>query len=570
MIDLNSTLFYKTNFFLQGDADVLWEVISAIRYWLIRKYNQCGMIIKEDFREWTWMKKDEFNRNLSNDPGKVYIESCNHYGFQSERHYWACRIVETNIPSDAGIAPRKWTTDIGLNLLSEEKGELSFVVSYSDAAGYIGFRQPEPDISTHGIIRMLVDHRAIEAVSGQDRIIDFPIKLNPGDFPDFWIDVLSDERELPIILMSPDKVELNNGVFVVSPVDLAQALIGNAKVYYSDSYSFFEEMDFFLPYQYRCKNGAIRIYYAPCNPRVPDDYTKHRFISSVDVHKWGKEDVIAVLRRALCQDIHFYDSKKFIRIETCKDLNEENSYQQRLAHTSEDADKQVEIAKRKAEQSIEQVLEEAITLEGKLQEAESEIRAKERENSELKQEKHDLSQRLTACMPIVERVGSVENSIGNLRKFSEYPDSAVEIAKMICCIHPDTIDFTEKGFKSLEECDKDPSVVWQALWNSATILREIYMTQSGDIEKIFDDQVSGFTLARGHGKATRKDASLMRQYMDYYEEEEISIEAHIRRGNSDRDLKSIRLYFYFCPKRNKIIIGYIGNHLENYSSRKVK
>ena len=229
MIDLNSTLFYKTNFVLQGDADVLWEVVIAVRSWLLSKYKSSG-IIKESMPEWTHFKNDLTNRKISNDHRRLYVESCNHYGNQFKNRHWACRIIETIHTGDLGIAPRKWITDIGMNLISANRGELSFVVSYSDAAGYIGLCEPIPCISTHGVIRQLTNHRILDATLGDDHIIGVPNEQKVGDFSDFWMRILAEKRELPIVLISPEKVEEGQYVFQVSPLVIADALLGNAIV----------------------------------------------------------------------------------------------------------------------------------------------------------------------------------------------------------------------------------------------------------------------------------------------------------------------------------------------------
>ena len=570
MIDLNSTLFYKCNFVLRGDTDVLWEVIHAIRTWLLSKHNRYGQVVKEDLREWTKIKFDISNRNLSNDLGKVYIESCNHFGYKTSVHYWACKVVETFFAGERGIAPRKWITDIGLNLLSENHAELSYVVSYSDAAGYIGLCEPDPEISLPKVIRLLINHKKIETTYGNDVILDKPIKKHAGDLPDFWIHVLAKDRELPIVLVSPEKTLDNEFIFPVPPHELAEALVGNATVYYSDSHVFFEEMDYFVSLRYRCKKGEIRIFYSPCNPNEPDDYSRHRYISTQDIQRWGKDGVIRVLRRALCQDIHFYDSQKLIRLETCKDMNEENAYLERLEKTSKTADLKVEYIKKRAESSNEELMQEALKVVDQLQQVESEKRALDRQVTDLKNEKYSLESRINSYLPIVTSAGVIENALIRLKEIDEYPETATDLAKLFICIYPESIDFTERGWRSLEECEKNLSIIWQTLWHSATSLRDLYMLESGDMEKLFDDSVSGFSLARGQGRGTRRDADLMRNFVDTYSGREISIETHLRKGINDNDPRSIRSYFCYLPDEKKIVIGHIGNHLESNLSRKIK
>lgn len=70
---------------------------------------------------------------------------------------------------------------------------------------------------------------------------------------------------------------------------------------------------------------------------------------------------------------------------------------------------------------------------------------------------------------------------------------------------------------------------------------------------------------------TRLDKNLMKQYIDYFDGQEISIEAHVKNGNKDSDPKSVRIYFAYDPQiTDRIIIGHCGKHIDNYSTRKIK
>ena len=80
---------------------------------------------------------------------------------------------------------------------------------------------------------------------------------------------------------------------------------------------------------------------------------------------------------------------------------------------------------------------------------------------------------------------------------------------------------------------------------------------------------TGWTLKRGEGKMTRRDKSLMAQRMDSYDGRTIIIEPHVANGNRENDPNFIRVYFAYDPVSRKIIIGHVGKHLENFSTRSI-
>lgn len=573
MIDLNSSLFYKAYFTIRSDEDALWQVVLAIRNWIISKHNKNGIVVKTEMHEWSRFKNKASHTSLSNDPRQLYIETLRSNNDDSDEFYWACRISESNV-SVMGAAPRRWNTDIGVHQLNKKTINLSYVVSYSDATGYIGLCDDQPKASIPRVVRLLLNNPRLEILCGNDYIKENPTKLIVGDGPDFWMDVLKKDRELPIILVSPEIAEDGSSFFSVEPYAIAETVLGNGLVYFSEDPCFLDELNYYIPHNYRCLKGSIRLYYPDCNPKVENDSQRHRYISKANLQTWGIDKTLEVLRRALCQDIKFYESDKFVRIETCEELNTEWEYHTRLASTREDARKKVELARKKAEQSIEDLLDEAIENESRLKNELEHVRIEkrflEKTISELKTDNYSLQSQINAYLPIVEKATGITTALDELKGFTDYPESSIDVARIIMCIYPNTIDFTNRGWVSLEECDKSLSVVWQSLTVAATTLRELYLIGGQDIENEFDNRVSGYSLARGLGPSTRKDNSMMRNYIDTYEHEEISVEAHIRKGVKDDDPRMIRIYYSYIPRLEKVVISYVGSHLKNSLTRGIK
>lgn len=88
------------------------------------------------------------------------------------------------------------------------------------------------------------------------------------------------------------------------------------------------------PEKFGCYSGNVRIYLP--HPHVDDvaDSYRHRMIYARDIVD-NEEDIYGMLRRALAQDVHFYED--MFRVEDCKKLNERdlaeirrNEYRQKI------------------------------------------------------------------------------------------------------------------------------------------------------------------------------------------------------------------------------------------------
>ena len=88
-----------------------------------------------------------------------------------------------------------------------------------------------------------------------------------------------------------------------------------------------------------------------------------------------------------------------------------------------------------------------------------------------------------------------------------------------------------------------------------------------DIENAFKE-CTGWELAPTEGSKTREISDMMNLRKDVYEGREISVEPHIKFPKSVQKTgaKYQRLYYAYDSQSRKIIVGYVGDHLENYLS----
>ena len=155
------------------------------------------------------------------------------------------------------------------------------------------------------------------------------------------------------------------------------------------------------------------------------------------------------------------------------------------------------------------------------------------------------------------------------RRRSSDPTAYLNLAKYFESAFGADIAFTQRAYKSLEECTSDLDLVWTALYNLATVLHRLLKAlPPAEAYRRFQEKAGhGLEIARGNGKMTHANNALMAHYRDTYNGKEIDVEAHVEKGGDPKSPKFLRLYFGYDPKvADKIVVSHVGSHLPNYQT----
>lgn len=573
MTDLNSIMFYKAKFTIScvdETCDLLWKIVLHIRRWQTEKWNRDGIILDTNLPTWSRLKTG--NRIFSKDKNNtVYIES-EYFKPDISEEYWACKIVEQRLPKQ-GYCLRQWITEVGFEKASDSESTFSCVLSYSDVPGFIGPCESTPVPTLPKLIRMLIEDDTIKCSVGIDNITTRPWHLTAGDYPQFWKRLIDPKRELPYIYISPQieedpihkmfsqiiispQIEKNptgNGTLVINPDDLAEAVCANAIVLYSDSLPFTWEMNYLCKENYSCNSGRIRIYMPKIDTENTGDQYRHRYLTPTYITEVGPDAVIQMFRKALAQNVNFYES--FFRIEGCRRMKEDVARKKRLAEIRA-------LHKREISNLTDQKLEEAIEEEQKCLEAESIARVIQDELSCKKSENHRLVDQIESMRAAANRCSDLEKSISGRLQITRYPNRPSDIVNYFSCLFGDKIAFSKDAQKSLKDCEISGEDLWEILFDLATVMQKLFAEHNPDPYNEFKKQ-TGIDCARGEGSMTRKDKKLMVQFETEFDGRLIDIEPHItfsREGQS--------IHFGFDDTAQKIIIGHCGKHLNIYSTPK--
>lgn len=545
MHDLSLTLFYKTSIDIESidrNGDALWSLVYDIRRWMTRKWKQRGVDIPQDTATWSKFKVGSRFADASN---TVQFVSAIYYA-ENGQHEWACSIAE--IISKKGCATRKWITEIGLSCESQTKGTVSLVLSYGDQPGFLGPCQKEPRASVPGIVRNLMTDKRLKCSVSGVKVQREARELKTGMLPLFWALLSDSKRDTPVIFISP-KIDEGGSELLVDPQELADVLGPSALVYYTKDKDFIEEMLATIPnYSYRCSNGTVRAYAPYPHVDSPTDQYRHRYFTSTQIEKIGAGALVSMFRRAYAQDVHFYET--MVRTDTVRDMVYRSSL--------------VKKADRRVEEAEEAALDMAGDIEEQLTQKVNEVEALKDENSQLKGDIHNLELRVSSYEAAF-RYGSPDSE--KPREVWAWPQTPHEVVEAFRRTCDDKIVFTQRAISSLEDCRSSAETIWSALYDLRTIAYELYATNERmDVAKEFNAR-SKFKYARSAGMMTRKNNSLMQQYFDEYDGRQINVETHIKNGNKETDPKFIRIYFAYDEQTERLVISYMGAHLDNYSTR---
>ena len=163
----------------------------------------------------------------------------------------------------------------------------------------------------------------------------------------------------------------------------------------------------------------------------------------------------------------------------------------------------------------------------------------------------------SAMKAIVDRVQTVE----------KMPKTNEDVVSYFQLFFADRLGFTERGKKTAVKCDINPDMLWACLFQIAKVLVDLYRNGTRDIETAFKES-TGWELATSEGAETRKIADMMNLRKDSYEGREISVEPHLKFPKSSRKTGAQyqRLYYAYDAETRKVVVGYVGDHLENYLS----
>ncbi len=636
-MDLGAQLFYKCQFDLSlteysENRDLLWEIVLELTGWVKSKHYH----LLDERIDMTRLKRGTGRTPLTESQRGKWITVKSALFQDGDTVEWAVQIDEEmrgerDEQTGIYIAPRKWTTEISYRSVSkQDSGVFSLILSYQDRPGFLGPASPAPKASVPRLVKFLtVDENLYCSKSDLDiaeMLTKVATQAGAGAISasTFWKLVMRSNREYPIVYIALDK---ETGKPAIDPEKLDEELYPNALICYPTSVAEDDAVQRACPIpDLRCKTDWVRVYQTRPNfggDNKWNELKRHRYFTRQNMddlpglmHGASGDPLIFLLRQALSQDVHFYETEEFVTVEDVvqhrkvaeirndletaderlseyqsristlrqgfaerqKALHEQEERQDAISEETEDLSAKLEDEKNRRLQS-EQDVEAALDL---AEQTENELKQMRTDYSELLQENYSLKAKYRGLNNESDAVEG--NQREQLRKMltTELPEvfsasganpyeSNHAIVEMLSKLYDDRIVVSDRAWSSLKDCITSPSLCWKAMMMVCRPLWLAYAEGEGNINEIFrqnPETLAGFDVALSEGRETRRNPQLMKLRELSVDGKQYSIEPHLKKGNKE-DADSIRIYYAWDPESRKIVLGSIGKHLTNYTSRSI-
>ena len=523
---------------------------------------------------------------------------------------WALEYDE----ADARRPERHWHTRIGLSTTADGTCIVNAKVTHYIVPGYFGTPLPEPHANIPNFIKELIGLKAYQCCIGETVVRRDALALGRMTFtPEFTENLLSPDREIPLVLITSDK----EGKMPVKEVGrLTSALLGLANVYTLDMSvnANRKSLNGLLSARGTCPGWAtsssrLRIFPSHTDLESPVSAAASRFYSKEAMDKWpgGQLAFTDMLNRSFARGYAKTDDDVLEMADIdlllqriaseraragIRELRAKIGKAKTVAALPLNAD---EASLKDAEKRFERMTREAREMNERLEEQEQLIELYEEENERVMRQNRALEERMrelesdksqleTLRYRLVEAQGRADekaaeaarlkDEAASLEKIDHFPTSLVEELELAGRLWPDRIVVLPEAVRSAAAyryCDLDEE--WRILRAVATVLWDIYFGDgdSSDIDEEFKRR-TGFTHTFRESGATNASPALVKLRRRSYKGSEIDITPHIK-GSGRRDsskLHPFRLHYHADAEGKKIVIGHCGEHLDTAGTPRVK
>lgn len=523
---------------------------------------------------------------------------------------WALEYDE----ADARRPERHWHTRIGLSTTADGTCIVNAKVTHYIVPGYFGTPLPEPHANIPNFIKELIGLKAYQCCIGETVVRRDALALGRKTFtPEFTENLLSPDREIPLVLITSDR----EGKMPVKEVGrLTSALLGLANVYTLDMSvnANRKSINGLLSARGTCPGWAtsssrLRIFPPHTDLESPASASASRFYSKEAMDKWpgGQLAFTDMLNRSFARGYAKTDDDVLEMADIdlllqriaseraragIRELRARIGKAKTVAALPLNAD---EASLKDAEKRFERMTREAREMNERLEEQEQLIELYEEENERVMRQNRALEERMrelesdksqleTLRYRLVEAQGRADekaaeaarlkDEAASLEKIDHFPTSLVEELELAGRLWPDRIVVLPEAVRSAAAyryCDLDEE--WRILRAVATVLWDIYFGDgdSSDIDEEFKRR-TGFTHTFRESGATNASPALVKLRRRSYKGSEIDITPHIK-GSGRRDsskLHPFRLHYHADAEGKKIVIGHCGEHLDTAGTPRVK
>jgi hypothetical protein len=440
---------------------------------------------------------------------------------------------------------RFWYTDIGFK---KEGTDVIVSVrnSYAWNAEDLSAHREEPQSTVPRIVRFLLQGNTVYSGRPEFRLIEEPAIFKTVGMGKVLAEFIqSPDRRYPLIVFNGD----GRG-HVDEARWLARDLTGKAQVaIMGTNKELAEEFQHYMPKDYRIQLGEFRVFFPFNNRRNSPDRHRWYDISHPDYADHRAGILHGLLRNHTLAEKGVVESVedigRLIGLDKLHKVKAENPEQQKI---------------------LDEFFAEHAKVAEELDNAKSEAANYANQIDNLEKENGDLKFKIQGVQA---RLGEAQSeaTVDMSKLLSKIPENLFDIAKLAARSLPRLV-ITEAAVDSAAEYANCQSFheAWEMLLHLNDSMAHLKFEDHSpkDLEKAFKEK-TGYDLAMNEGKVTQKDKKLMRLRTLIYNGKEYDITPHLKHQNNEP--KSVRIYFAFDDDAKKIIVGHIGRHIPNATSK---
>lgn len=550
---------YQTSFCVSSEtiseSDLCKKLQSMVFQWIARKENErCRKYNRRDFG--MHIPPTFYSKGAAKSKASQFCsESC----YSESGNAWA--VEYTHI--DGEIRGLSWTTNIGLRQFAgQRKVAVSVLLNYRISTELACSQDVDlPTPSVPGFVRRVFKEFSRLRI----RCGGYPMEAGKP-----FQHVEKEEDAEKIAAYIEDTSRLLSVVLIVGESadaeaeakKMGRALQGKALV-------------FIVPYDYRIRKPfkPYRVEFRQCRILLPFGKFGTRLGTHICYSLDNPEKAEEVRNRAVRSQLGYYTITEPGAVSSLADIRN-LIRKENFLKLKKDLDGKVSelAANEKWKEFSDSIMQQYEAETKKNEDLSSQLEAKELRILELMEEKEELEKAKNAELFNLKTSYEAKGRKVQETSFKSPPElpETMESIKdwALSGVFPH-LAFSASAWKPALEYDSfsDLGNLWKILWHLDNTLYSMkFVNNVANIEKEFENK-SGIRYSRSEGKTTANDAKLAALRRFQFEGKTYEMWTHVGLGTREPHL--IRIYFAFDDDSRRIIIGYVGPHMDNATTKTI-
>lgn len=544
----NSTTNYQTSFKVSDtDGKAFIRLKQSVYGWILKREND--KVLRDKKRDFffrcEWIELFQTNSIITTD---TYLN-------EADGDAWAIRY--THEDRTHGRA-RFWFSDIGFKQMTGFV-VVSVRISHAWNTEYLNKEPEPPKPSVPNVIHYILAENKVFSGRKEFRLATKPIRFSKvGEGIVLCTFIQSPERRYPLIVFNGDSSEQ-----VREADQLAIQLAGKCQVVMiAENQELIEEIQNYLPKDYWVEHDRLRVYFPFTHRNTP---SRHRYYN-VHWHDYLQK------RQGMVNGLLRHNNKvEDGAVESVEDIKRLVSREKLLRLKDSTPEHKKELAEfyellNLVEKERDQLKIDADQLKNDAAAFASEA---DEQHEEAEKQKAEATRLKYECNALKEKIAKMTDEGATLQMsklLPSLPTCIYDVANAAVRCFPRLV-ITDRALKAAQEYSECKSLneAWEILRHlNDTMYRLKYEQGVTELEKSFLHETS-YELAMTEGPNTKKDKKLMDLRKLQYNGQAYEITPHIK--YEVREPKLVRIYFAFDEGAKKIIVGHIGKHIPNATTK---